>query len=203
MSRTFPINLLSAFLSQDPLSGPCQALNKLLFSHHYGFQLADGRGQNLAKTLGSLRAKPISPPWEMSAASFSRGFPCSRGRVSQEMNLEFKGRPRGVRALNPHFRPVLPIRHPQRLVQVAGTSEICLVVPKARPRTLPVERGLGRGWEGWAGMNFDLVPGLQAKKLLSWLAYLPVDPRSSAWSCLRKVLFCVLWLPLGLGCHSA
>lgn len=90
--------------------------------------------------------------------------------MSQEMNLEFKGRPRRVRALNPHFRPVLPIRHPQGLVQVAGTSEICLIVPKARPRTLPVERGLGRGWEGWAGMNFDLVPGLQAKKLLSWLA---------------------------------
>ena len=52
------------------------------------------------------------------------------------MNLEHKERPRRVRALDPHFRPVLPFRHPQGLVQVVGTYNICVMVSTAQVRTL-------------------------------------------------------------------
>lgn len=114
-----PFHLRPAFLHQDSISGAMRGFEQASPSWFWGFSL-------LMETLGSLRSKPLGKRQHL--LSHRAVHVLGVGVVLQETSpfSVFKEGPRGVRALNPHFRPVLPIWHQQGLIQVAGTCDICV-----------------------------------------------------------------------------
>lgn len=142
-----PCNLCPTFLHQESLSGTMKGFEQAASSTSWWGQTADG----------DFRESRGQTPWETSTSFFSRGFPCPGGGILHEMSffLEFKVGPGGgVRALNPHFRPVLPIWHHQQLRQVAVTHDIYVPGSSSLSQDpawffcFPIENRPGRRWKG-------------------------------------------------------
>lgn len=146
---------------------------------------------------------------EVSASSFSWGFPCSgRSSAGKSPSSEFEGSPGSgeVRTLNQHFKRALSAWHREELVQsrapvmcVPGSSS--LGQDPAWVLCFPGEPGAGRGRAGCAGMAVAWSPGLmQRSSSRSWVTAQLISDVSGG---VLGEFYCVLCPPVCLGCIFA